>query len=134
MAGIRDALCPNGHSLMDLSYPMGGAPSIKLYASASFGSGEVHLHPAYGNFEVETAVQLKEGELYDLACPQCNQSLKCEEERCVFCGAPMFVLRLPRGGQVHACMRKGCHNHKLKVVDLTAQLAEIFELDTRPRF
>jgi hypothetical protein len=131
---IRQATCPSGHSLMDPDYPMGDAPSIRLFVETGDEVGEVHLHPRYGNFEVATTLGLRDGEVYDLLCPTCNVTLRSEEDRCMFCGAPMFVLHLPKGGQVQGCTRRGCHNHKLKVVDISAQLAELFELDLRPRF
>ncbi len=131
---IRQAECPNGHSLMDPSHPMGDSPSIRVAVVSAAGKGELHLHPYYGNHEVHSSVELKDGELYDMSCPTCQVSLRSEEDRCVFCAAPMFVLKLPKGGLVHGCSRRGCHNHKLKLVDVTAQLAEMFELEVRPRY
>lgn len=131
---IRNAQCPAGHSLMDEDHPMGGVPSIRLIAETGDEAGDVFLNAHYGNFEVETALPVKDGEVYDMSCPTCHVSLRAEEDRCIFCGAPMFVLRMPKGGQVHACSRRACHNHKLKIVDVSAQLAELFELDLRPRF
>ncbi|MBM4353905.1 MAG: hypothetical protein FJ109_08930 [Deltaproteobacteria bacterium] len=131
---IRQAVCPNGHSLMDPSHPMGDSPSIRVAVASSAGKGELHLHPFYGNHEVHCTVELKDGEVYDMSCPTCLVSLRSEEDRCMFCAAPMFVLRLPKGGMVHGCSRRGCHNHKLKLVDVNAQLAEMFELEIKPRY
>ena len=131
---IKSCCCPQGHSLIDQEHLMDGEPSIRLLIQNGGESGVIHLHPRYGNFEVECSFELKDGEVYDLLCPTCTKSVRGEEERCIFCGAPMFVLTLPRSGQVQGCTRRGCHNHKLKVIDLNAQLAELFELDTRPRF
>jgi len=131
---IKNASCMNGHSLMDEAHLMDGQPSIRLFVEAGEGHGVIHLHPRYGNFEVDSTLELKDGETYEVFCPTCKVSLKREEERCMFCGARMFTLHLPESGLVQACSRRGCHNHKLRVVDLTAQLAQLFEEDTRPRF
>jgi hypothetical protein len=131
---IKSAFCPNGHDLMDPEHPMDGFPSIRAIIAAGGHSGQVNLHPRYGNFELHSTLELKEGEVYDLHCPHCQTSLRQEEEQCVFCGAPMFALRLSKGGLVQACTRKGCHNHKLKLVDVNAQLAGLFDLDLRPRY
>jgi len=131
---IKSASCPAGHVLMDPAHPMDGLPSIRVLASGGGDVCELHLHPRYGNFELHSPIELKEGEIYELSCPECHVPLTSQEERCVFCDAPMFVLNLPKGGLVCGCTRKGCHNHKLKVVDLNAQLADLFDLDMRPRF
>lgn len=131
---IKSASCPNGHLLMDPDHPMDGLSSIRVIATGGGNVCEIHLHPCYGNFEVDSPVPLKEGEVYELSCPVCRVSLASQDEKCVFCGATMFALNLPKGGLVLGCSRKGCHNHKLKVVDLDGQLAELFELDTRPRY
>jgi len=113
---------------------MGGVASIKLVVISSKGEGELFLNSWYGNFEYESTMELVEGEVCEVVCPTCRASLRSEEEHCMFCGAPMFVLRLPQGGVIAACARKGCHNHKLKIVDISAQLAQLFDLDTRPRY
>lgn len=131
---VKHAECPNGHSLMDPTKLLGSAPSIKVLVITPDGEGEIHLNPWYGNFDYESSLDLKDGEVYEVQCPTCRASLRAEEDRCMFCGAPMFTLKLPRGGLVSGCCRKGCHNHKFKIVDLTAQLAQIFDLDTRPRY
>jgi hypothetical protein len=133
---IKEAGCPNGHSVMDPDFPMGDAPSIKLILVSPEGvESTVHVNPWYGNFELHATVPLKDGEIYEVLCPVCRTDLRSPElERCTFCGARMLGLTLPRGGIVEACSRKGCHNHRLKVVDLSAQLAKMFDLDTKPRF
>lgn len=131
---IRNAECPSGHSLMAPERPMGGVPSIKLLAETGDAVGEVFLNAHYGNFEISTELPVQDGEVYDMRCPTCDISLRAEEEHCIFCGAAMFVLHLQKSGQVHSCSRRACHNHKLQIVDVSAQLAELFELDLRPRF
>ena len=133
---IKEASCPNGHCVMDPDHPMGDAPSIKLILVSPTGvESTVHINSWYGNFEVNAAPPLVDGEVYSVQCPDCRTLLRSEEhEKCSFCGAMMFGLNLPKGGIVEACSRKGCHNHRLKIVDISSQLAKIFDLDTKPRF
>jgi hypothetical protein len=131
---IRNACCPAGHSVMDPDHLMSGVPSIKLLVQAAGEQGTVHLNAWYGNYDIDSTVELNEGTVYDLLCPTCKTSLRNDEEHCMFCGAGMFSLLLGGGGTVQACARMGCHNHKLKLVDFSAVFAKFFDLDTKPRF
>lgn len=130
---LKNVTCPSGHSLMDKEYLMGDAPSIKLAVLSNSGEGVLHLSAWYGDFTYETDIPIEDTVVYELLCPDCRASTR-SEDKCMFCGAPMFQLGLPKSGLVQGCSRKGCHNHKLKFVDLNAQLADLFEVDTRPRF
>jgi len=131
---LKNVICPDGHSLMDPQRVMGDVPSIKVLVSSDVDEGFLHLNAWYGNFEYQTPLELKDGAVYELLCPSCRSSLKSDETRCMFCGSPMFVLHLSGGGNLEGCCRKGCHNHKLKLVDLNAEFSQLFENDTRPRF
>ena len=131
---VRSAACPKGHSLMDLEFEMNGAPAIRVRVNSGVESGVLHLNPWYGNFESQCTFELEEGAVYEFVCPDCAIGLRSEEDRCMFCGAVMFALHLPGGGLVQACSRKGCHNHKLRVVDLSAQIAALYVDDLKPRF
>ncbi len=131
---IRSAMCPNGHELADSTQLMEGEPSIKVTVRGPQSSGTLNFHPAYGNHGVVTDVNLREGEAYELLCPDCGTSLLHRDERCVFCSAPLFVIYLPKGGQVKGCTRKGCHNHRLELVDIESQLASLFSDELKPRF
>lgn len=130
---LNKVACPNGHSLMDPAHPMDGAPSIRLAVLSKDGEGLLHLSAWYGNFDYGTDIVIEDNVVYELLCPDCRVSTR-SEDKCMFCGAPMFQLNLPNGGLVQGCSRKGCHNHKLKFVDLNTQLAQLFEVETRPRF
>ncbi len=131
---IRHAMCPQGHDLVDLDYLIDGEPAIRVTVRGSQSSGTLYFHPVYGNHSVETDVNLREGEAYELLCPQCGASLLHRDERCVFCNAPLFVIYLPKGGQLKSCTRKGCHNHRLELVDIESQLASLFSDELKPRF
>ena len=131
---IRSAMCPNGHDLVDPGHRMDGEPAIRVTVRGPQASGTLYFHPAYGSHVVETELSLREGESYELLCPDCGTSLLHREERCVFCSAPLFVIFLPKGGQVKGCTRKGCHSHRLELVDIESQLASLFSDELKPRF
>ncbi len=131
---IRSAMCPNGHDLVDPDYIMAEEPSIRVTVRGPQTSGILHFHPAYGNHMVETDLNLREGEAYEMLCPDCGISLLHRDECCVFCSAPLFVVYLPKGGQIKGCTRKGCHNHRLELVDIESQLACLFSDELKPRF
>jgi hypothetical protein len=42
----------------------------------------------------------------------------------------MFVLHLPRGGVVEGCLKKGCFEHSLKIVDAEELLKRLFDEHT----
>jgi hypothetical protein len=120
---VEHAACPNGHSLMDPTLPIHGYPSIKTIIQYGNSKGFIHLDPIYGSFHNVLEIDLPEGVLVDLFCPTCQVSLKENGPRtCDWCFAPMFVLFLPNGGLLEGCLRAGCHQHKLKLVDVDAQL------------
>jgi len=131
---IRVAMCPNGHDLVDGDHLMDGEPAIKVTVRGQQNSGPLYFHPAYGNHMVHTDLSLRDGESYELLCPHCGVSLVHRDERCVFCAAPLFVIHLPKEGRVNGCTRKGCHHHRLELVDLEAQLASLFSDELKPRF
>jgi len=131
---IRNAMCPNGHDLVDGGHLMEGEPAIKVTVRGPQTSGILHFHPAYGNHEVDTELNLREGEAYEVLCSHCGVSLVQRDERCVFCSASLFVIHLPKGGLVKSCTRKGCHHHRLELVDLESQLASLFSDELKPRY
>ena len=131
---VRSAMCPNGHQLVDPEVLMGGEPAIHVSVRGASASGPLHFHPAYGNHTIQTEVHLRDGEAYEVLCPECGVSLLHRDEQCVFCSAPLFVIYLPKGGRVQCCTRKGCHNHRLELVDIESQLASLFSDELKPRF
>jgi hypothetical protein len=62
-------------------------------------------------------------------CPACGVSLQVEHEKCDFCFSPMFALYLPNGGILEGCLKGGCHEHKLVLVDVHEQLGKIHGQD-----
>ena len=72
-----------------------------------------------------TTIYNREGVVVEMFCPTCGVSLKVEGDKCDFCFSPMFALYLPNGGILEGCLKSGCHQHKLVLVDVHEQLGMI---------
>ncbi|MFA6034732.1 MAG: hypothetical protein WC889_17670 [Myxococcota bacterium] len=129
---IRDGRCPKGCSLMNPLKLLSGKPVITCEIKIHGMRGYIHLNPYYGIFEHETEVQLMPGDHLDLFCPKCGAELSVSET-CAFCRVNLFGIHLPNGGEVRACPVVGCHNHKLILVDLDAQLEEYYNNEMKPK-
>lgn len=126
---VEHASCPNGHSLMDPSVPINGYPSIKVVLQYGSARGAVHLDPIYGSFHNLYDVDIPEGVAVEMSCPVCEASLRTPNERCDYCFSPVFTLFLPKGGLLQGCLKNGCHQHKMKLVDVDEQLGALHGQD-----
>jgi hypothetical protein len=123
---VTDARCPKGCSLMVPEVPIHGHPSIGVRLSFGDQRALFYLDPVFGSFDNRCDIEIPEGQLVELRCLACGESLRSEEGACPICAADMFVLHLPNGGIVEGCLRKGCFGHKLRIVDLDAQILRLF--------
>jgi len=119
---IRNAMCPNGHSLMDEKHKIDGLPSIKLKAKSSQNEGFINLDPIYGKHQHHYGIQFKENEIINLFCPQCGVSLLDETQKSPTCGAPVYNLIIPDNGKVEGCTRFNCHWQKWDAVDIAGDI------------
>jgi hypothetical protein len=129
---IHDGRCPNGCSLMNRSKLFSGKPAITVAARLRGKVGLIHFNPLYGVFEYQCDLSLKKHDVVDVFCPHCNVSLAVETH-CGMCRVPMFAIQLPNGGEVRACPTVGCRNHELTIVDLDAQIAQLYSEERRPK-
>ena len=74
--------------------------------------GEVYLSAVFGDYTIESDLDVKEGTVIDLRCPKCEASVMLPLA-CKLCGAPMASLNLKQGGYVEFCSRRGCKGHAL---------------------
>jgi hypothetical protein len=72
--------------------------------------GEILLSAIFGDYSVETDLEIAEGMAVDFACPACEASLTLPVT-CKICRAPMAALNLVRGGHIEFCSRRGCRAH-----------------------
>ncbi|MCK9462127.1 MAG: hypothetical protein M0R80_21075 [Proteobacteria bacterium] len=127
---VKEGRCPNGHSLMTETIRFDGQKAVMAVVRVRGRTGEICLNPFYGRFEYKCDLDLKEGDVVELSCPECEASLTIETI-CRLCNIPMFAVHLPDGGQVEACPKVGCHNHSLKIIDLDAQLERMYVGETK---
>jgi len=114
---IKHATCVKGHSLMDEKVLINGNPAITVLAKYGDEEGLIHLDPVYGSFQNIWEITVPKDECVELFCPTCRLSLSEHGQICDECLAPMFAIYLPHGGMVEACLRNGCHHHKLQFTD-----------------
>jgi hypothetical protein len=128
---VKGGRCPNGCDLMDETVPLSGVPSIRVDVHVGGRRAPLNLNALYGVFEYRCALSLESGQIVEVFCPKCEASLIDPESLCSMCKIPMFSIRLPDGGQVAACPKVGCHNHKLVIVDLDAQLGQLYDREKK---
>jgi predicted RNA-binding Zn-ribbon protein involved in translation (DUF1610 family) len=74
--------------------------------------GQVALSALFGDYTVETELQIPEGAVVEFRCPKCDASIMLAIP-CRICGAPMASLNLTGGGYLEFCTRRGCKGHAL---------------------
>jgi hypothetical protein len=125
---VQHPTCSKGHSLSCETVKIHDYPSIKVKARYNDNEGFIYIDPIYGSFDnIIEGMHVPEGELLELFCPECGESLTSQGETCQVCLSPMFVFHLPNNGIVEGCLKKGCMFHKLKIVDGEEQVARLFE-------
>ena len=124
---IQHASCPHGCDLMDESVLIDGYASIAVMAKYKNREGLIHLDPVYGSFHNISELDVKENDVAEFFCPKCGISLTDEGEFCNACSSPMFAIHLPHGGIVEACLKNGCTEHNLRLVDGEELLKRLFE-------
>lgn len=105
--------------VMQLCCPMCNAlltdeTKIRLDAEVcdSHQKGEMVLSAVFGDYSVETDLDLKEGGIVQFSCPKCEASLMLTVT-CKLCGATMASLNIEGGGYIEFCSRRGCKGHVL---------------------
>ena len=124
---IQNASCPNGHNLMDNIVKIHNMPSIKLIFTFDDIEDIIYLDPAYGSFNHISETKIPEGTIVEFYCSKCKVPLKVEGDFCPACNASRFRLLLPKGGYIEGCLRKGCIQHELKLVDVNEQFARLYK-------
>ncbi len=116
---------------MDVACPQCAAPltdqqRIRLDARVrdTNQEGELALSAIFGDYTIETDLDLREGMIVDFSCPRCEASLLLPLA-CKICGAPMASLNLVRGGYIEFCSRRGCRGHALGGVGDIDQLMSL---------
>lgn len=82
------------------------------YVRETHAKGEILVSAIFGDYTVETDLDIKEGYIADFSCPQCEASIMIPQT-CKICGAPNASLDLKSGGYIEFCSRRGCKGHAL---------------------
>lgn len=105
--------CPRcNRSLVDPSYFLDGAASIRVTASFGRKHGWLRLSSFYGSYTIASEYEIPMGDVLDFFCPHCHTALNSPLD-CPDCNAPMVTLIVRQGGVVRICARRGCKGHML---------------------
>ncbi len=119
--------CPHcGVSLMDESKLIDNAQSIKLSLKVKGNKGYIWLSSVYQSYNIDSDLEIKDGDLADFSCPHCNAELN-ELEVCTDCGANMVSLFLNEGGKVSFCSRAGCKKHSVEFENLNTAMHHFYD-------
>ncbi len=127
---IRNAVCPNGHNLIDRHHRIDGLPSLKVIATYGGNEGYVHLDPIYGRFKNHYGIPLAENEWFAMKCPECGISLISEGTKCPDGKAPIYTIEIPEKGILEGCPMVGANWQKWEYIDRKG-LAEYIEVNVR---
>jgi ssDNA-binding Zn-finger/Zn-ribbon topoisomerase 1 len=90
--------------------------------------GLLSLSPYLNVFEISSTVETAEGEeMADVACPQCERTLKLQDGTCEACGsrAARFQVRIEAHTTTfYICLRKSCHWHGISEADRSRLILE----------
>lgn len=105
--------------VLDLSCPQcratlteGMRVHLDAFVKDTHQDGVVYLSAVFGDYAIETDLDIKEGVIVDFRCPECDASIMLPVP-CRICGAPMASLNLRAGGYLEFCSRRGCKAHAL---------------------
>jgi hypothetical protein len=105
---IMDLCCPQcNQTLTD-----GAKIHLDAQVRETRQDGEIALSAIFGDYSVESDLEMADGMIIELRCPKCDSSIMLSIT-CKLCGAPMASLNLSKGGYVEFCSRKGCKGHAL---------------------
>jgi predicted RNA-binding Zn-ribbon protein involved in translation (DUF1610 family) len=85
---------------------------LDAHVRETLQDGEMVLSAVFGDYSIQTDLELKEGQIVEFRCPKCDASIMLPLT-CKLCGAPMASLNLKSGGYVEFCTRRGCRGHAL---------------------
>lgn len=114
-----------GLLLVDPEHLVDNVPSIKLYLKIGEKEGYIWLSSIYGSYNLESSIEIKDGEIAQFKCPKCFHELK-SADLCSECGAPMVDFHLVEGGKVSLCSRAGCKKHSIEFEDLATAINHFY--------
>lgn len=118
--------CPKcDASLMDERVKFHGKPAVKTNIETSHDRGVLWLSSIYDDHSVRMDIEVENGEMVDIYCPDCNKELSVSEI-CEDCGAPLVAFVIKAGGVVRICSRKGCNHHHIVFKDVSSEMSKFY--------
>ena len=115
-----------GRNLMDKDFKIDLHPSVKVIIEYKGKKGALHLSSRYGSHNVDSEIDIPEGEIVRFFCPYCESELK-SSRACYECNAPMVTFESVLGGYLRICSRKGCMKHGIEFENLETELRAFYE-------
>lgn len=114
---IKECYCPAGHSLISSKARFGSYDGIVVGVNQQGNFGRIALSPVYGDkSRISLDLELKEGELLTLVCPECKVKLPVYST-CT-CGGELLVMFTSQDADfqncVGVCNRVGCKHAEIK--------------------
>lgn len=117
LAQIKKAQCSKRHNLVTNEIKIEGFPSIKVKGRKNNIEGKVYLDPVYGKNRHQYDFPVKQNDIVEMLCPECNNLLLKENSECPICKAPIYSLEIPQQGKFEGCTRNGCNWQKWNEID-----------------
>jgi hypothetical protein len=105
---VLELCCPQCNALLT----DGMQVRLDGHVRETHAKGEILVSAIFGDYTVETDLDIKEGQITDFSCPKCEASIMIPQT-CKVCGAPNASLDLQSGGYIEFCTRRGCKGHAL---------------------
>ena len=111
---------------MDNDVQIANHPSVKLNVDHYGKKGDMHLCSIYGNHAKESSINVPNGDVVSIHCPNCDANLSTNTH-CAKCGAPMAFLQPKAGGTILFCSRIGCTRHHVEFENLDSELEAFYQ-------
>lgn len=105
---LIEATCPGCSG----SLTEGSRVHLDAYIKETNQNGQVRLSAVFGDYSLESDLDIPDGTIAEFRCPACERSLMLNIP-CRLCGAPMASLNIRGGGVLEFCSRRGCKGHAL---------------------
>ena len=105
---VMQLCCPQCDALLT----EGTKLPLDAYLREPQREGEMRLSAIFGDYTMESELEVKPGDTVEFRCPKCEAPLTIALT-CKLCGAPMASLNMKTGGYIEFCCRAGCKGHAL---------------------
>jgi len=105
---LMEVTCPN----CDKMLTEGTRVHLDAYIKDTNQDGEVYLSAIFGDYSIQSDLDIPEGATAEFRCANCDMSIMLNIP-CKLCGAALASLNIRSGGYLEFCSRHGCRGHAL---------------------